>query len=117
MKKAHKKFAPALVDLIWKAQLQDACVFEIGIALDSGHLPKCKEALWEQGAEGIFCKNEVIYLSDDVALKAEVMRCHYDDSHTEHYTWKQIKKLIQRKFYWEIMNHDIYQYIQGCVVC
>ena len=44
MKKAHKKPAPALMNLIQEAQLQDAHILKIGIALDSGHLLKCKEA-------------------------------------------------------------------------
>ena len=94
MKKAYEKPAPALVNLIWEAQLGDACVLEIGIALDSEHLPRCEEALWEWGARGILCKNRAIYLLDDAALKAKIIKHHHDNLHVKHYTWKQIKKLI-----------------------
>ena len=111
MKKTHKKSVSALMNLIWKAQLRDAHIFKIGIALDSGHLPECEEASWEWGAGNIFCKNRMIYLPDNAALKAEIIKHHHDNSHVGHYTWKWIKKLIQRKFYWEIINHNIYQYV------
>ena len=99
MKKAYEKPAPALINLIWETQLRDVCVLEIGIALDSGHLSECKEASWERDARDILHKNRVIYLPDNVALKAEIIRCHHDNLHAEHYAWKWIKELIQRKFY------------------
>ena len=94
MKKIYEKPASALMNLIWEAQLGDACVLEIGIALDSGHLLECKKALWEQDAEDILHKNRMIYLSNDAALKAEIIRCYYDDLYVKHYAWKQTKELI-----------------------
>ena len=117
MKKTHKKPILTLMNLIWEAQLQDAYVFKIEIALNSECLSECEKALWKWDTEGIFCKNKIIYLSDNVTLKAEIIRCHYNNLHVKHYVWKWIKELIQRKFYWKTMNHDIYQYVQDCVVC
>ena len=82
MKKVHKKSVSALMNLIWKAW----CVFEIEIALNNRGLPQAEEASWEQGAEDIVCKNRAIYLPDDAALKAEIMRHHYDNLHVGYYT-------------------------------
>ena len=82
MKKAHKKFASALINLIWKAWY----VLEIEIALNNESLPQAEKALWKQNAEDIVCKNKVIYLSDNAVLKTKIMRCHHDNLHTGYYT-------------------------------
>ena len=59
----------------------------------------------------------VIYVLDEMIMKAKILRLHHDDSLTKHFKIKKTRSLLQRKFYWFRMLKNIKEYIQNCDVC
>ena len=59
----------------------------------------------------------VIYVSDEMIIKAKMLRLHHDDSLIKHFEIKKTRSLLQKKFYWLRMLKDIKEYIQNYDVC
>lgn len=82
---AYEESPSILMNLIKGAQINNACLLDIRVALDRGRFVDNAEVLQKQGTEDVICRDRLIYLPDDAALKAEIMRCYYDNLHTEYY--------------------------------
>ena len=59
----------------------------------------------------------VIYVFKKIALKTKLLRLHHDNFLANHFKFKKIRVLMQRKFYWFKMTKDIKEYIKNCDIC
>ena len=59
----------------------------------------------------------VIYVFEKIALKTKLLRLHYDDFLANHFEFKKICVLMQRKFYWLKMTKNIKEYVKSCDIC
>ena len=59
----------------------------------------------------------VIYIFEKIALKTKLLRLHHDNSFANHFEFKKIHILMQKKFYWFKMTKDIKEYVKSCDMC
>ena len=58
-----------------------------------------------------------IYVSDNLALRQEILRIHHDDPYSGHFDVVKTFALIWQKYEWQSMRQDVKMYIYECQMC
>ena len=72
---------------------------------------------WSRDDSGLFRYNDRIYLAEDGAARAQVLRTHHDDPLAGHFGVRRTAELIQRKYYWPRLHSDVKEYVSTCTLC
>jgi len=61
--------------------------------------------------------NELLYVSEDLSVREELLKCHNDDSLARHFDDDKISELLDCKYYWKSMIKNVKEYINTCDIC
>jgi len=61
--------------------------------------------------------NESLYISEDLSVKEELLKHHYDDSLVKHFDADKINELLNCKYNWKSIIKDVKEYINTCNIC
>ncbi len=61
--------------------------------------------------------NESLYISEDLSVKEELLKHHYDDSLVKLFDADKINELLNCKYNWKIIIKDVKEYINTCNIC
>ena len=50
-------------------------------------------------------------------IRTELISRHYDDLLADYFGIKKTREFVVRKYYWEILRHNVEVYVRGCDVC
>ncbi|KAF4627116.1 hypothetical protein G7Y89_g11043 [Cudoniella acicularis] len=103
-------------DLLRLAQSNDSFCQDTILAQRASKRKREGEPTWTF-QEDLLRWNGRIYIPDDPALRAEVMRLHHDDPLAGHYGVEKTMDLLRRNYYWEFMEEYARKYISECDIC
>jgi len=58
-----------------------------------------------------------LYIPSEASVQAELLKCHYDDELTEHFSIEQTLELVSCKYYWSKLAKDVKKYVFSCNIC
>ena len=61
--------------------------------------------------------NELLYVSEDLSVREELLKRHHDDSLARHFDADKISELLDCKYYWKNMIKNVKEYINTCDIC
>ncbi len=61
--------------------------------------------------------NESLYVSEDLAVREELLKHHHNDSLAKHFDADKISELLNHKYYWKSMIKNVKKYINTCDIC
>lgn len=67
--------------------------------------------------EDLLFRGQALYIPNDPAIRAQVIRMHHDDALAGHFGRAKTKTLISRKYFWPKMMEDVAEYIDSCETC
>lgn len=111
--------AESMTDLIGRLQQRDAFV----TTRRWESIPKRKRRAgeepltWKVDPKGLLRVNGQAYVSDDPAVRAEIMLINHDDPAAGHFGAKKTLELIKRKYFWFGMRADVKKWCRQCPVC
>ena len=101
-----------LASLIRTLQSQDA---ELPELRKSSEIAGEKPAWVEDG--GLWYYKDALYVPDDSATRAELMRLHHDDELAGHFGRDKTEVLLRRKYWWPTLAKDVAEWVKTCVIC
>ena len=60
---------------------------------------------------------EQLYVSEKESLRAELLKCYYNNILAEHFKVERTLKLIDHKYYWNDISKDVKNYIFSYNIC
>ena len=60
---------------------------------------------------------DALYVPDDVAVRAQLMRVHYDDDLASYFGGNKTEALLRRKYWWLTLAKDVRKYVRTCPIC
>jgi hypothetical protein len=66
---------------------------------------------------GLLYKADALVVPKDAALRAELLRIHYDDPMSGHFGPAKTIALLARKYFWPEIGADVKEHIRTCGVC
>ena len=66
---------------------------------------------------GLWYFNDALYVPDDSATRAELMRIHHDDELAGHFGREKTEKLLRRKYWWPTLAKDVEERVATCAMC
>ncbi len=72
---------------------------------------------WTLNSQEMIEYNKSLYVSKDVSVKEELLKCHHDDSLAKHFDAEKINELLDCKYYWKSMSKNVKEYINTCDIC
>jgi transposase InsO family protein len=66
---------------------------------------------------GLWYFNKALYVPDDSATRAELMRVHHDDELAGHFGRNKTEELLRRKYYWPGLSEDVARRVASCSTC
>ncbi len=61
--------------------------------------------------------NESLYVSEDLSVREELLKCHHDNLLMRHFDADKINKLLNCKYYWKSIIKNVKEYINTCDIC
>jgi len=61
--------------------------------------------------------NELLYVSEDLSVREELLKRHHNDLLAKHFDADKISELLDRKYYWKSMIKNVKEYIDTCDIC
>jgi len=58
-----------------------------------------------------------LYISPEVSVWTELLKCHHDDELTEHFSIEWTLELVSCKYYWPELAKDVKKYVFSCNIC
>jgi transposase InsO family protein len=84
-------------------------------------LPKPRDAgvnpFWKVAANGLLLRGNAVYVPEDQALKAELLRANHDDPLGGHFGVSKTLEIMRRKYFWQAMRRDVREYVKTCAIC
>jgi hypothetical protein len=105
-----------LIDIIKVAQRNDNECKRI-IKTRFGKRTVENEAIWGLDEQNLLRWRSRIYIPNDLALRAEVMKLHHDDPLAGHFGVDKTLELLRRTYYWEKMEDEVRLYCRECDIC
>ena len=76
-----------------------------------------KSILWRVNFKGLLFYKKQIYVLKEESVRAELLKCHYNDVLVRHFEVKRTLELIDCKYYWSDMSKDVKNYIFSYNIC
>ena len=74
-------------------------------------------SLWRFNSNGMLFHEEQVYISEEVSVRAEILKQHHDDALVRHFRVECTLELVACKYYWISMIKDVRAYIDLCDIC
>ncbi len=58
-----------------------------------------------------------LYIPPEVSVQTELLKRHYDDELTRHFSIEQTLELVSCKYYWSKLAKDVKKYVFSCNIC
>ncbi len=58
--------------------------------------------------------NESLYVSENLSVREELLKCHHDNLLARHFDADKISELLDCKYYWKSMIKNVKEYINTC---
>jgi len=75
-----------------------------------------EETAWIQDGDLWYYK-DALYVPDDGAVRAQLMRIHHDDDLAGHFGGDKTEALLRRKYWWPTLAKDCRDYVRTCPIC
>ncbi len=72
---------------------------------------------WTLNSQEMIEYNKSLYVSENLSVREELLKCHHDDSLARHFDADKINKLLNCKYYWKSMIKNVKEYINTCNIC
>jgi len=72
---------------------------------------------WTLNSQDMIEYNKSLYVSEDLSVREELLKHHYDNSLTRHFDADKINELLDCKYYWKSMIKNVKEYINTCDIC
>ena len=72
--------------------------------------------IWSE-KDDLLYRDNALFVPDDTATKAEIIRRHHDDLMAGHFGVRKTSELIARKYGWDGLEATIKTYVETCEVC
>ncbi len=72
---------------------------------------------WTLNSQEMIEYNELLYVSEDLSIREELLKHHHDDSLAKHFDADKISELLDCKYYWKSINKDVKKYVNTCDIC
>ncbi len=72
---------------------------------------------WTLNSQEMIKYNESLYVSENLSVKEELLKCHHDDLLARHFDADKISELLNCKYYWKSMIKNVKEYIDTCDIC
>ena len=72
---------------------------------------------WTLNSQEMIEYNELLYVSEDLSVREELLKHHHDDSLVKHFDVDKINELLDCKYYWKSMIKNVKEYINTCDIC
>jgi hypothetical protein len=78
---------------------------------------KIKCSCWVEDLRWTFNLTELLhyekqlYISSETSVKAELLKCYYDDELMRHFSIEWTLKLMSHKYYWSELTEDVKKYV------
>ena len=69
---------------------------------------------WED-SDRILHHQGLLYISE--IIRTELISRHHNDPLAGHFGIEKTQELVARRYYWEILRHDVEVYVRGCDIC
>jgi len=66
---------------------------------------------WAFDSTELLHYNKKIYIFSETSVKAEILKCHYDDELMSHFNIEWTQKLVSHKYYWSELTENMKKYI------
>ncbi len=98
--------------------LQQENEFAVRLRVDkTTSIQKNNIKAWTLNSQEMIEYNESLYVSKNLSVREELLKCHHDDSLTRHFNADKISELLDCKYYWKSMIKNIKEYINTCDIC
>jgi hypothetical protein len=84
---------------------------------EAEELKEPRESWFLKKKNGLWFKEEALYVPPDHALRAQVLRMHHDDAHAGHFGHAKTLDLLRRKYWWPRVATDVKEYVESCDIC
>ena len=74
-------------------------------------------ATWIVNEKKILKHEKKLYVFKNKIVKTKLFRHYHDDELIEHYNYKKIIELLNRKYYWSNMISYVKKYVNNCDIC
>ena len=109
----NSKFIVKLIKI-----LQQENEFTVKLKADEMmNIQKNNVEAWTLNNQEMIKYNKSLYVSKDLSVKEELLKCHHDDSLKRHFDVDKINKLLNCKYYWKSMIKNVKKYINTCDIC
>ncbi len=61
--------------------------------------------------------NKILYVSENLSVREELLKHHHDNFLTKHFDVDKISELLNCKYYWKSMIKNVKEYINTCDIC
>ncbi len=72
---------------------------------------------WTLNSQEMIEYNESLYVSENLSVREELLKCHHDDSLARHFDADKINELLDCKYYWKSMIKNVKEYINTYDIC
>jgi Integrase zinc binding domain len=69
---------------------------------------------WYIDYKGLLHYEEAVYMSNDQAIRQEIMKANHDDLYSSHFDIARTTKLICQKYFWPSITANIKEYVDSC---
>ncbi len=66
---------------------------------------------WTLNSQEMIKYNELLYVSENLSVKEELLKRHHDDLLAKHFDADKISELLDCKYYWKSMIKNVKKYI------
>ena len=101
-----------LTNLLRKLQATDVALHALRELADSAD----EAEAWVQHDQLWYYKL-ALYVPNDSAVRAELMRIHHDDELAGHFGRDKTEALLRRKYFWPELAKEVAEYVKTCSVC
>jgi transposase InsO family protein len=114
---AYTDMPMSMTEMLRVAQQGDAFAQEQRRKLGSDGNMGAGSPQWKIGRDDLLRFEDGVWVPNDAAIRAEIMRVNHDDPQGGHFGEKRTLDAIRRKYFWNGMAGQIREYVKTCDVC
>ncbi len=105
-----------VVELIKILQQEDEFAVKLK-ADETTSIWKSDVEAWTLNSQEMIKYNKLLYVSEDLSVRKELLKRHHDDLLARHFDADKISELLDCKYYWKSMIKDVKKYVNTCDIC
>ena len=84
------------------------------LIVKSKHCHNAEFSVWTVNFKRMLYHWERLYISLNEAIRAELLKHHYDDALVKHFDIEWTQELLSCKYYWHELSEDVKKYVFSC---